>query len=479
MKVLLISCYELGHQPIGLASPAAHIRAAGLPVKCLDLAVEPFDKEKVQHADFIGISIPMHTAIRLAVRAGKRVRELNKTCHLCFYGLYASLNAEYLLRTCADSIIGGEFETPLVRLLQHLTGESDGQVLGVRTKSRLSEPFLGRQQFLPPSRDLLPPLEQYAHLDSGNGSLKVAGYTEASRGCAHLCRHCPIPPVFEGRLRIVQEDVVIKDIDNLVAMGALHITFGDPDFLNGAKHSMSIVRRMHERCPHLTFDVTAKIEHILELREMIEELGRLGCLFIVSAVESLNDDILMYLDKGHTAADVLEALEITRSANVSLRPSLVSFTPWTTLDDFLEVLQFVERHDLIYNIDPVQYSIRLLLPPGSWLLNIPEIKPFLGKLEEENFAYQWTNPDTRLDQLHQEVSKVVEEAVRSNEDSAMTFYKIKDLTLETLAGRRVSWENLKVLRKSERPPRLTEPWFCCAEPTENQFVHVNDTPAGI
>ena len=479
MKVLLISCYELGHQPIGLASPAAHIRAAGLPVKCLDLAVEPFDKEKVQNADFIGISIPMHTAIRLGVRAGNRVRELNKTCHLCFYGLYASLNAEYLLRTCADSIIGGEFETPLVRLLQHLTGKSDGQLSGVQTRSLPSEPFLGRQQFFPPSRHLLPPLEQYAHLDTGNGSLKLVGYTEASRGCAHLCRHCPIPPVFGGRLRIVQEDIVIKDIDNLVLMGAQHITFGDPDFLNGVKHSRSIVRRMHERFPHLTFDVTAKIEHILEDCEMIEELGRLGCLFIVSAVESLNNDILRYLDKGHTAADVVEALEITRSANVSLRPSLVSFTPWTTLDDFLEVLEFVEQHDLIYNIDPVQYSIRLLLPPGSWLLNIPEIKPFVGKLEQENFSYQWTNPDTRLDQLHRDVSKVVEEAARSKEDSWITFYKIKDLTVEAVAGRTVSSENLKVLTKLERPPRLTEPWFCCAEPTEEQLVHLNEPPADI
>jgi len=460
MQVLLISTYELGHQPLGLASPAAHIIAAGLPVKCLDLAVEPFDEEKVREAEFVGISVPMHTALRLGVKAAKRVRELNKRCHIGFYGLYASLNGEYLLRTRANSVIGGEYESPLVNLLQRLNGKSNGGSYGVWTNFPTFEIFLGRQQFLPPVRNLLPPLQRYAHLDNGNGELKMVGYVEGSRGCAHRCRHCPITPVYEGRLRIVQQDVVLQDITNLVQMGAQHITFGDPDFLNGVKHSMRIVHRMKEQFPQLTFDVTVKIEHILEHRSVIEELGRLGCMFILSAVESLNDDILRYLDKGHTAADVIEALKITRDANVTLRPSLVSFTPWTTLDDYLKVLEFVQEYDLIYNVDPVQYSIRLLVPPGSWLLNVPQMKPFITKLDEENFAYQWEHPDPRLDQVYQDVSQVVEQAARMKEDPLITFYKIKDLALRAMIGRRFSLTSTKALSKSRRPPRLTESWFC-------------------
>ncbi len=120
MRVLLVSCYELGHQPLALASPAAFLIAEGFEVECLDLAVEPLDVEQIERADFVGISIPMHTAIRLGVKAAERVRSINPDCHLCFYGLYASLNDDYLLRKTADSVIGAEFEGPLVELVNAL-----------------------------------------------------------------------------------------------------------------------------------------------------------------------------------------------------------------------------------------------------------------------------------------------------------------------------------------------------------------------
>ncbi|MFQ6019487.1 MAG: cobalamin-dependent protein, partial [Dehalococcoidia bacterium] len=246
MASLLISTYELGHQPLGLASPAAHINSHGLPVECLDLAVQHFDEELVRQADFVGISIPMHTAIRLGVRVAERVRRVNEDCHICFYGLYASLNGRYLLRSYADSVIGGEFEQPLVNLVLSLSGRPVDNLFGVWTLSSYSPPFLGRQQLLTPARDLLPPLERYAHLDTGT-ELKPVGSVAASRGCAHQCLHCPITPVYEGRMRIVQREVVLEDIGNLVGMGAQHISFNDPDFLNGVKHSMLVVQGMHER----------------------------------------------------------------------------------------------------------------------------------------------------------------------------------------------------------------------------------------
>src|SRR6266536_3148593 len=113
MKTLLISTYELGHQPLGLAEPLAHLRAAGIGARGLDLSVEPFDENAVASATFIGISTPMHTALRLGVQAAARVRALNPRAQICFYGLYAALNADYLLRTYANSVIGGEVDEPL------------------------------------------------------------------------------------------------------------------------------------------------------------------------------------------------------------------------------------------------------------------------------------------------------------------------------------------------------------------------------
>ena len=285
------------------------------------------------------------------------------------------------------------------------------------------------------------------------------GYVEASRGCAHRCRHCPIPAVYEGRLRIVQQEVVLADIDNLVRMGAQHINFGDPDFLNGVKHSLRIVREMRNRHPELSFDFTAKIEHLIQHCDVVMELAALGCVFVLSAVEHVDDRILQYLDKGHTRNDVVTALEITRVADVALRPSLLPFTPWTTLLGYLELLEFVQNHDLVYHLDPVQYSIRLLLPPGSWLLDIPEIQPHLGTLVQEDCVYTWQHPDPRVDMLQRQVARVAEGAANSGEDPATTFYRIKELTVATIFGRSTVAQP-RYRRRSVRPPHLTEAWFC-------------------
>ena len=460
MNVLLISCYELGHQPFGVASAAAHLLAEGRHrVECLDLAVEVIDEAKVRRADFVGISTPMHTAIRLGVKAGELVRGLNPQCHICYFGLYASLNEDYLLDGVADSVIGGEFETPLTRHVDCLAEKGSPGPGGVSLWELRGPPNLSRQQFLPPARHLLPPLDKYAHLRTSEGGLRLVGYVEASRGCAHRCRHCPIPAVYEGRLRIVQQEVVLADIDNLVRMGAQHIDFGDPDFLNGVKHSLGIVREMRHRHPELSFDFTAKIEHLIQHRDAVMELAALGCVFVVSAVESVDDRILRYLDKGHTRDDVVTALEITRSADVTLRPSLLPFTPWTTLSGYLELLEFVQDHDLVYQLDPVQYSIRLLLPPGSWLLDIPEIQPHLGSLVQEDFVYTWRHPDPRVDMLQRRVARVAEEAASSGEDPATTFDGIKKLTLATIFGQSTVAQP-RYRRRSARPPQLTEAWFC-------------------
>ncbi len=486
--ILLISCYELGHQPIGLAQPVAFLEQAGYAPAGLDIAVEEFDAERVRRARFVGISVPMHTALRLGARAAELIREINPASHICFFGLYASINAEYLLQHAADSVIGGEYEIPLVNLVEAIerrgsldpaagdTGPVFGALEGVNTRGRRTDPVLKRppSNFPAPSRAGLPPLDRYARLEH-NGALHLVGYVEASRGCLHHCLHCPIVPVYEGRFFVFPAEAVLEDIRRQVRAGATHITFGDPDFLNGPGHSLGVVRAMHAEFPGLTFDVTAKIEHLLKHRALVPQLGALGCLFVVSAVESFSDTVLAHLQKGHTRADVVTALEIVRSAGITLRPSLVAFTPWTTLEDYLDMFALVESHDLIDAIDPVQYTIRLLIPPGSALLakagsQPAPIRTNLGPLDQAGFQHPWAHPDPRMDRLHEAVSMSVEEAARTGDDPAVTFDRLRAIAYG-VAGRQpfVSGSSGARPRRRPRPPRLTEPWFCCAEPTKGQF----------
>src|SRR5882724_2154303 len=431
-SILLVSCYELGHQPAGIAMPMGLLCRAGYKAETMDVSVEGFDADKVKRADFVGISVPMHTALRLGLRVAEEIRRLNSGCHVCFYGLYATLNAEYLLGSVADSVIGGEFEEALVQLIRAVQSQTPIEINGVSTRSLASRPVLARLNFTTPNRDTLVPLEHYAKLEH-NGEQRLAGYVEASRGCLHLCSHCPIPPVYNGRFFVVPEEVVLEDIRGLVAEGARHITFGDPDFLNGPGHSLRITRTMHAEFPELTFDFTAKVEHILAHRELIPEFAQTGCIFVVSAVESLSNRVLERVDKGHTREDVIEALGILRAAGIVMRPTFVSFTPWATIDDYIDVLEFVESHDLIDHVDPVQYSIRLLVPPGSLLLSQPDTHQWLGRLVQESFSHEWAHPDPQMDELHRRVIALVEQAAVGNEDAAETFYTILKLAL-TLRG---------------------------------------------
>src|SRR5256886_2042354 len=454
--VLLISCYSLGHQPLGIAWPKAFLERAGFAPDSLDLAVEPWDDAKVRRAKLVAIAVPMHTALRLGVRTAERIRRTNPQCRIVFHGLYALLNAEYLLAGIADYVFGGEFEESFVELVEQLERRTTYDAR--RTNSTYDAPRT-RLKFPLPSRKSLPPLTRYVKLRR-NGADIATGYVEASRGCLHHCLHCPIPPVYNGRFFVVPQDVVLGDIRRLVAAGAGHITFGDPDFLNGPGHAVKLVRALHDEFPNVSYDFTAKIEHVLEQRRLFPEFGATGCAFVVSAVESLSDTVLAQLDKGHTKADVLAALGILRDAGIPLRPSFVPFTPWATLDDYLELLGFVEAEGLIDHVDPVQYTIRLLIPPGSLLLTQPAIRPFLRPLDAAAFTYRWTHPDPRMDELQRDASVLVERAAGSSEDPWTTFYRLRVLAAERAGLPGATGGVASPPPERPIPARLTEPWFC-------------------
>ncbi len=457
--ILLISCYELGHQPFHLASLLAMLRQEGYSPASLDTAVETLTDEAIRKAGFVGISVPMHTALRLGEQIAQRVRSVNPSAHICLYGLYALLNAEHLLQGTIDSAIGGEYEIPLLKLVAALESGSAPMVPGVYTRNNASGPWIQRTPFLVPDRQQLPALDNYAHLQIG-GEVRVVGYTEATRGCKHTCLHCPITPIYQGRFFAVPVTTVLADIRAQVTQGARHITFGDPDFWNGPTHAMRIARAMHQEFPNVTFDATIKVEHLLKHRHLLPEMRDLGCIFVVSAVESMNDNALLHLDKGHTSADVVEVFDLMQQVGIPLRPSLLPFSPWETLESYTTLLNFFEEHHLVEHIDPVHLSIRLLIPPGSALLAMPDCQEWLGELDSSAYTYLWQHPDSRMDDLQREIAAQVEQAEMLKVDPVETFFQVKAMA-HALQG-----DDFSVSRAVHRYgapkvlPHLTESWFC-------------------
>lgn len=448
MRVLLVSTYELGHQPLHVASPAAALTGAGHDVRVLDISVDPWDPPLVDWADAVAFSVPMHTAMRLALEGASSVKAQRPELPVALYGLYAHVESGRDI----DHMIAGEYETELVAWVDGAAG---------------AEPIdLRRQRFALPIRHELPSLDRYAKLAIGGQEL-LAGYVEVTHGCVHRCRHCPVPVVYDGRTRRVDEAVILDDIDQLVAAGAQHITFGDADFLNRWAYGMRIVERLYRRHPEVTFDITTKVSHLLRYASLVPLLAEQGCLFVVSAYECVNDEILRYLDKGHTADDASRATALLRASGIEPRPSWLPFLPWSTVEDVNAILDFIVDHDLVGSVDPVQLSIKLLIPRGSLMLRVPEIEPYIGPYDPDALGYTWTAADERTVALQSQIASIVESRQTDGAPAPEIFCDVRDAVLEVLG--RPAADRGPVLARVRDVPRLTEPWFCCAEPTDVQL----------
>jgi radical SAM superfamily enzyme YgiQ (UPF0313 family) len=454
--ILLVSCYELGHPPLGAAWPAAFLEARGFRPAIADVSLVSLPDAVIRRARLVAIATPMHTAVAIGTRVATRVRAIAPRAHIAFLGLYAVLNRAHLQGALADSILGGELEEELVALAESLE----------RGRPIARERPLDRLRFAPPSRAGLEPLERYAKLVVG-GEKRLAAAVETSRGCKHRCRHCPIPPVYEGRVFVVPEDIVLADVEAVVRQGARHVTFSDPDFLNAPRHAGRVAAAVHRAFPEVTFDCTAKISHLTAHAPLVAELAQNGCAFIVSAVESLSDRVLAILDKGHTRADVTTALDVCERAGVALRPSLLPFTPWSTRGDYLDLLSWIDARDLAMHVDPVQLAVRLLVPPGSLLEAHPEMRPHLAAFEPDAFSWRWNHPDPSMDALAERANQIVADAAdraamaEAGEGATPDAFE----TFAELAGAAGAEIDFAAARRRHQArardiPRLTEPWFC-------------------
>lgn len=446
MRVLLVSTYDLGRQPFGLASPAAWLRREGIEVGCVDVARSRLEDDAIDRAAMVAFYLPMHTATRLALPLIERVARINPSARIVAYGLYAQLNEGWLRERGVHDVVGPEAEAALAALARDPASAH---------RRHRESPSVPRLELIPPDRTGLPSLRGYASVQMPDGTRRIAGATDATRGCKHLCRHCPIVPVYRGQFRVVPVDVVMSDIAAQVAAGAEHISFGDPDFFNGPAHARRVVERLAAEHPGLTYDITSKVEHLLRHADLLPLLRDTGCLFVTSAVESVDDDVLARLRKGHTRADFVRVAELFRSTGLTLAPTFVPFTPWTTVEGYVQLLETIEALDLVEHVAPIQLALRLLVTAGSPLLELEDIRGCVGAFEPASLTWPWRHADPRVDRLQEKVMQLV--GVRTSGSRTAAFDGAFDLA-RTAAG---------FGRWSSRPARhratvayLNEPWYC-------------------
>jgi hypothetical protein len=241
-----------------------------------------------------------------------------------------------------------------------------------------------------------------------------------------------------------------------VAAGARHLTFGDPDFFNGIRHAEAIVRAFHDEFPGVSYDVTIKVEHLLAHAPMLPLLRRTGCAFVTSAVEAIDDEVLGKLQKGHTREGFERAVMLCREAGLTLAPTFVTFTPWTTREGYCQLLQAIDRLELVEHVAPIQLAIRLLITEGSRLLELPEIRAVAPAFDPATMTYPWRHPDPEMDRLQERVAALVGSRARGSR--ADTFAQVWSLAHEAAAVEPPP-RRLDILPRAAIP-YLNEPWYC-------------------
>ncbi|MDP5275945.1 arsinothricin biosynthesis radical SAM protein ArsL [Chengkuizengella axinellae] len=416
MNILLVSTFEGGFQPTTIATAATPLMKEGFNVSVLDTYVDGIIEEKFQGKEIIAISVPLFDAVHAGIEIAKLAARLNPKAHITFFGQHATINATRLAGKYSDSCICGEWEYPLTQLSKHLSGDKQDDLPGILSgeeamKGNNIHPYMSRDHLDVPSRNILPPLHKYPQKQINRllGSEQIVGSTEMARGCHHKCLYCSVFAAYDGKVILVDEEIVIQDVRNLVEGGMTHLTFIDADFFNAKYHGIKILRKLHQEFPNLTYDFTTRVDHILENKETLAEMKNLGVKFITSALEFPSKEVLDAVAKDTSIDDITQAIAYLREIDIKLNPTFIMFNPWTSLDDIVTFRSFIENNALNDLVDPIQYETRLYLYKGSPLLHKESIQSL--DLTEYEFHYDWKHPDPKMDELYYEMLTPPEEGI--------------------------------------------------------------------
>lgn len=416
MKILIVSTFEGGYQPITALAAITSLAAAGFEPTLLDVYVDGVDEERISSADIIAVSMPLFDSLESGVQLIQQIKQINEGALLIAFGQYATLNPQRLCLNYVDYSIVGEWEKPIVSLARHLVSGEALDTAGICTHEMaelgsIPNPLITRKNIKKPLRAYAPPLGKYPQpqVEKLLERNAVVGGLETSRGCIHKCTYCSVFAAYDTKVVKVDEQYIVDDIEQMMAQGMDHLTFMDADFFNAKRRNVELIQSLHEKFPDLTFDFTTRVDFILELEELIPVLSECNVKFITSALEFPTQNVLDIVAKDITVEDIDRAIEICNQANIKLNPTFIMYNPWIDKQELDEFQQFVSRNKLADVIDPIQYETRLKLYKGSPLLNRESTQHL--ELDEQEFHFDWKHPNQAIDDLYFSNLTPVEEGV--------------------------------------------------------------------
>ena len=447
MKILLTSFYDLGKQPKIIAEIVDRYNSSEIDFDFFDFSVEDQNID-LENYDVLGIYAPMHTATILSIEYIKDKKLPNK---MFTFGLYGSVLEDF---------------NSSIRYIKDI--ESDELALFLEIND--DHQFSLKNNI--PNRQIFPDISNYAHLVDGSNNL-IAGSVETTYGCKHSCTHCPVPISFNGSFKTYSLEKIVSDVENQVKQGAKHISFNDPDFFNGPMHALKILEALNKKFPGITYDSTIKVEHIIKYKKYFKELASLNMVFVISAFETTNDKVLSILEKNHTRSDLNNSIEISQEFGIDIRPTWMPFSPWTELKDLSNIVELIEGYQLRETVDPIQLTIKLLIPKHSLIIQRPEIKKYLGNYEKESLSFQWKYENIDAEKLQFTLFDFI--LNNSELDEHKQYLGMVSIIEEFTSTKLLT--NFKYDFKNV--PKLSETWFCCAEPSKIQLDRIKTNKALI
>jgi len=101
----------------------------------------------------------------------------------------------------------------------------------------------------------------------------------------------------------------------------------------------------------------------------------------------------------------------------------------------------------------------LLIPAGSRLLELDEIRRGVDDFDEAALVYPWRHVDPRVDRLCEQIQGIVHSGEQMKRSRAQIFERIEDAAFAVADGG-ITRSALPVLASRAAVPYLNEPWYC-------------------
>lgn len=186
---------------------------------------------------------------------------------------------------------------------------------------------------------------------------------EASRGCSYHCTFCA-KENFRNKYRKRKVPVILEELDGLIANGVEYVYFIDEIFLPDRELLQALAARS------VKIGIQTRID--LWNQEMLDLLGRAGCVSIEAGVESISENGRARLDKKcrMTTYELADRLVYAKSRVPFVQANLLA-----TEDD---------------NSDEIETWRQYLIDRGVWSNKPVPLFPYPGSPE---YSRRWGTPD--------------------------------------------------------------------------------------